>query len=285
MKKTNRMPSKADSLQTFYSARSVALLLSAVLFLAMLALYGLYSLGVVRLPASISALLGTEETTARPVQMADIAPEPETTAALTPAIAREEYAAALADMLMPSAYYRAYTVSIYSGSTSIQTQYVLVVRDADWWVRETREDVVLSTTVCVDGKLRITDHTLDQTVTATAASAEAPNGIRLSERMGVMPLEELTALIGTLGAGGTSDYGGGITGYSLALTPARGTDENMFTFSFTTARGVREVYSFSFENAVLLTAEKYIGDSLIYKMESTACRNGLSEADMADFFE
>lgn len=284
MKKTNRTPNKTDSPKAFYSARGVTLLLAVVLLLAVLALYGMYSLGVIRMPASLSALLGAEETTARPTQMADIAPATEETAALTPAMAREEYAAALADMPMPSAYYRAYTVTIYSGNVSTKTNYTLVVRNADWWLREAREDVALSTAVCADGKLRITDHTLDQTVTATAAGADAPNGIRLSERMGVMPLYELTALIGTLDSGGMSDYGGGITGYSLALTPARGTGENIFTFSFTTALGVREVYSFSFENAVLLSAEKYVGDSLIYRMESTAYKNGLSDADTADFF-
>lgn len=282
MKKTNREPNRTDSSKTFYSARGVTLLLSVVLVLAVLALFGMYSLGVLRPPASLSALFGTAETTARPAQTADI----ETAAAettLTPALAREEYAAALGDMQMPSAYYRAYTVSIYSGNAATTTQYETVVRGADWWVREARNDVALSTTVCLNGTVKITDNTQNSTVTASGADTQ--RGIRLAERMGVLPLGELTALIGTLGEGGASDYGGGITGYSLALTPARGTGENVFTFDFTTAPGVREVYSFSFENAVLLSAEKYVGDRLIYRMESTAYTNDLTDTGADQLFE
>ena len=262
----------------------MTLLLSVVLILAVLALCGMYSLGVIRPPATLAALFGATETTARPAQTADIAPATEATT-LTPALAREEYAAALGGMQMPNAYYRAYTVSIYSGNASVTTQYDAVVRDADWWVRETQDGVALSTAVCQSGSVKITDHTQNQTATATAASADTPGGIRLAERMGVMPLDELTALIGALGEGDAPDYGGGITGYSLALTPARGTGENVFTFDFTTASGVREAYSFSFENAVLLTAEKYVGDRLIYKMESTAYKNDLTAADTAGLFD
>ena len=282
MKKTNRNPNRTDSSKTFYSTRGVTLLLSVVLVLAVLALLGMYSLGVIRPPASLSALFGTTETTARPAQTADI----ETAAgetALTPALAREEYAAALGDMQIPSAYYRAYTVSIYGGNAVTATQYEAVVRDADWWVREARDGVILSTAVCRGGAVQITDNTQNSTV--TAAGTDTRRGIRLAERMGVLPLGELTALIGTLGAGGTSDYGGGITGYSLALAPARGTGENVFTFAFTTASGVREVYSFSFENAVLLSAEKYVGDRLIYRMENTAYTNDLADTGADRLFE
>ena len=284
MKKTNREPTETDRSKTFYSARGVTLLLTVVLILAVLALCGMYSLGVIRPPASFAALFSPEETTARPTQTADIAPEAEETT-LAPAIAREEYAAALGRMQMPSSYYRAYTVTIYSGNTAAATQYDAVVRDADWWVRETRDGVALSTAVAVGGSVKITDHTQNRSVTASAADADTPDGIRLAERMGVMPLGELTALIGTLGEGGTPVYGGGITGYSLALTPARGTGSNVFTFEFTTALGVREVYSFSFEDAVLLSAEKYVGDRLIYRMENTAYKNGLTDTDIQGLFE
>ena len=284
MKKTNRKPDRTGGSKTFYSARGVTLLLSVVLVFAVLALLGMYSLGVIRPPASLSAWFGAAETTARPAQTAAIAPEAAETI-LTPAIAREEYAAALGSMPIPSAYYRAYTVTLRSGNASVTTRYDVVVRDADWWVRETRDDIALSTAVCREGSVEIIDHTRNQAVTAAAADADAPDGIRLAERMGVMPLGDLTALIGTLGEGGTSDYGGGITGYSLALTPARGTGENVFTFDFTTASGVREVYSFSFENAVLLTAEKYLGDRLIYQLENTAYRNELSDIDADKLFE
>ena len=282
MKKTNRNPNRTDSSKTFYSTRGVTLLLSVVLVLAVLALLGMYSLGVIRPPASLSALFGTTETTARPAQTTDIETAAEAPA-LTPALAREEYAAALGDMQMPSAYYRAYTVSIYGGNAVTATQYEAVVRDADWWVREARDGVILSTAVCRGGAVQITDNTQNSTV--TAAGTDTRRGIRLAERMGVLPLGELTALIGTLGAGGTSDYGGGITGYSLALAPARGTGENVFTFAFTTASGVREVYSFSFENAVLLSAEKYVGDRLIYRMESTAYTNDLADTGADRLFE
>lgn len=282
MKKTNRNPNRTDSSKTFYSTRGVTLLLSVVLVLAVLALLGMYSLGVIRPPASLSALFGTTETTARPAQTADIETAAEEIT-LTPALAREEYAAALGDMQIPSAYYRAYTVSIYGGNAVTATQYEAVVRDADWWVREARDGVILSTAVCRDGAVQITDNTQNSTV--TAAGTDTRRGIRLAERMGVLPLGELTALIGTLGAGGTSDYGGGITGYSLALAPARGTGENVFTFAFTTASGVREVYSFSFENAVLLSAEKYVGDRLIYRMESTAYTNDLADTGADRLFE
>lgn len=277
MKKTNRKPDRTGGSKTFYSARGVTLLLSVVLVFAVLALLGMYSLGVIRPPASLSAWFGAAQTAA-------IAPEAAETT-LTPAIAREEYAAALGSMPIPSAYYRAYTVTLRSGNASVTTRYDVVVRDADWWVRETRDDIALSTAVCRAGSVEITDHTRNLTVMAAEAGADTPDGIRLAERMGVMPLGDLTALIGTLGEGVTSDYGGGITGYSLALTPARGTGVNVFTFDFTTASGVREVYSFSFENAVLLTAEKYLGDRLIYQMENTAYRNDLSDIDADKLFE
>ena len=152
MKKTQREPNRTDSSKTFYSARGVTLLLSVVLILAVLALCGMYSLGVIRPPATLAALFGATETTARPAQTADIAPATEATT-LTPALAREEYAAALGGMQMPNAYYRAYTVSIYSGNASVTTQYDAVVRDADWWVRETQDGVALSTAVCQSGEV------------------------------------------------------------------------------------------------------------------------------------
>ena len=98
MKKTQREPNRTDSSKTFYSARGVTLLLSVVLILAVLALCGMYSLGVIRPPATLAALFGATETTARPAQTADIAPATEATT-LSPARAREEYAAALGGMV------------------------------------------------------------------------------------------------------------------------------------------------------------------------------------------
>lgn len=281
--KTNREAKTANS-TAFYSPRGIMLLAAAVLLLAALALFGMYSLGVIRPPASLSALFGGETETRAPAPTAEISPAPEETA-LAEAVARGEYAAALAGMKIPDAYYRAYTVSIYSGKTVLATDYYAVVRDGDWWVQTAQSGVTLSTAVCKDGKVKITDNTENLTVEADAYSDETPSGIRLEERMGVLPIDRIAEIIGAVGAGEAVSYGGGITTYSLALTPARGAGENLFTFDCTLANGLREVYNFSFESAVLLSVEKYRGNTLIYKMEAGAYANDLADIDADKLFE
>lgn len=281
--KTNREV-KTKSNNAFYSRHGILLLVAAVLLLAVLGLFGMYSLGVIRLPTALLALFGEEPAASEHVQTEKIAPPSEQTE-LVEAVSRGEYAAALANLKIPSSYYREYTISIYSGEIVSSTDYYAVIRDGDWWVQTAKGGVTLSTAVCKDGKVEITDNARDITVDAPAYSSASPFGIRLEERMGVLPIDRIVEIVGAVGAQAPVDYGGGITTYSLALTPARGAGENIFTFDCTLANGMREVYDFSFESAALLSVEKYRGDALIYRMESGVYTNDLAGIDADKLFE
>lgn len=264
---------------TFYSARGIGLMAAVLLLFIILVLTGMYTLGIIHLPESFSAFFGQAEETTAPAAAANIAPEGEE-AVLYEAIPREEYAKALADMLLPTEYYRAYSITVSFGIREDVTDYVAIRRGADWWVQTSKEDVILTTAICKDGTVRITDNTQNTAVTAKGYSAETSSGISFEERCGVLPLEQLVTMIRALANGENVEYGGGITNYSLSFTQARGTGENVFVFTFTCQNGVTEEYRFAFESAALLSVTKSYGELKIYQMEMKEYRNDLSDVNV-----
>lgn len=263
---------------TFYSTRGIGLMVALLLLFIILALTGLYTLGIIHLPASFSALIGQAKETTAPAAAANIAPEGEK-AELYEAIPREEYAKALADMHLPTEYYRAYSITVSFGIREDVTDYVAIRRGDDWWVQTSKDDVILNTAICKDGDVRITDNAQNAAVTANGYSAENPSGISFEERCGVLPLDKLVEMIRAIASGETVGYGGGITDYSLSFTQARGTGENVFVFTFTCQNGVTEEYRFAFESAAILSASKSIGEIKIYQMEMKEYRNDLSDVN------
>ena len=263
---------------TFYSRQGIVLMAALLLLFVILALAGMSALGVIRLPAALASLFGNPEESTSPSAAENIAPEGEG-AILYEAIPREEYAKALADMQIAESYYRAYTVKVSFGIRSEVTDYVAIRRGDDWWVQTSQENVILSTAVCKDGSVRITDNAQNASVTAPEASDANPNGISFEERCGVLPLRRLVEMIRSVDAGEPVAYGGGIVDYSLSYTQARGTGENVFVFTFTGKNGVTEEYRFALESAVLLSVTKTLGDIKIYQMEMKEYRNDLTDID------
>ena len=276
-----------NSKTTFYSARGVAWLIVLLCVFAMAALIGMYKLGIVGLPRVVTGLFSPAETgEGKPLFAGSpIAPEPETAAPIYEAIPNDKIAAALAELSVPAEGYRAYTVTLYGGGKTLETAYETVWRGSDWWVQSAQDGIILSTAVAKGSTVYLTDHTLNVTTTAKAASAADPDGVTFAERSGVLPLSELLTLIGNVAVGEATTYGGGVTEYSLSYTPRRSGNENHFRFTCKTAIGTEEEYTFSFENAVLLSAQKTIGGKLIYQMENTAYRNDLSQVHADSLFD
>ncbi len=263
----------------FYSARGIGIIAVVLLLFVILVLTGMYTLGILRLPASFSTLFAPTETTSVPAAGAIIAPDGEE-AELYEAIPREEYAKALADMPLPTEYYRSYSIAVSFGIREDVTDYIVIRRGEDWWVQTSKEDVILTTTICKDGNVRITDNAQNTAVTALGYSEENTSGISFEERCGVLTLDRLVEIIRAVAAGETVTYGGGITNYSLSFTQARGTGENVFVFTFTCQNGVTEEYRFTFESAAVLSVSKSIGTVKIYQMEIKEHRNDLSDVDV-----
>lgn len=274
MKKKTKEKTKNNI--TFYSARGVWTLVALLVLFIILGLAGMYALGIVRLPASFSALLRQTEPSVPSAAAANIAPAAES-GELYEAIPREEYAKALADMQLPEEYYRQYSITVSFGARADVTDYVAIRRGDDFWVQTSKEGVILNTAICKDGTVRITDNAQNAAVTAEGYSIDNPSGVSFEERCGVLPLNRLVEMIRAIANGEKVDYGGGITDYSLSFTQSRGTGENIFVFVFTCQNGVTEQYRFGFESAAILSASKSYGDILIYQMELKEHRNDLSD--------
>lgn len=274
MKRKNK--EKKNSI-TFYSARGIWLMVALLSLFIILALTGMYRLGILHLPESFSFIFSQTDEPVSPAGV-NIASEKDTEV-LYEAIPREEYAKALADMPIPNAYYRAYSITLSFGARQNVTDYVAICRGDDWWVQTSEEDVILNTVVCVDDTVRIADNAQNTAVTAGAYSEANPSGVSFEERCGVLPLSKLVEMIRALSDGEKLTYGGGITDYSLSYTQARGTSENIFVFAFTCQNGVTEEYRFAFESAVILSARKSYGELEIYRMEMKEHRNDLSDID------
>lgn len=269
----------------FYSTKGIVTLVLILIILSVFALWGMHALGVIRLPVSVASLFAAETEAPRPSgAVANIAPE-ETQSVLQEAIPREEYALALADMAIPNAYYRNYKITIFSGNTADVTEYFTIKDGENWWVQTAKDSVILSTAVCKNGSVRITDNARNASVTAPAYTEETQSGVTFTEKCGIMTLAELTEIIRRAAAGETVAYGDGISGYSLSYTPSRGTGENLFSFSFITSSGVSEEYTFAFESATILSATKSYAGNVIYKMELTDYRNTLTDFDLKNLIQ
>ncbi|MBQ5389337.1 MAG: hypothetical protein IIU58_00350 [Clostridia bacterium] len=277
MKQKTKDPKKNNI--PFYSSRGIWLMAAFLLLFVILALTGMYTLGIIHLPDAFLAIFGQNADTDASAVAVNIAPETESDA-LYEAIPREEYAKALADMQLPDAYYRAYSITLSFGIRKDVTDYIAIRRGDDFWVQTSKEDIILHTAVCKDGNVRITDNAQNTSVTAKGYSAEHPEGVSFAERCGVLTLDQLLEMIRAIANGEKLDYGGGIVDYSLSYTQARGTGENVFVFTFTCKNGVTEEYRFAFESAVILSAKKSFGEVQIYKMEMKEHRNDLSDVDV-----
>ena len=248
----------------------------AVVFTLAITLAVLFSVGVIKPPAFLASYFGTEVKTPAPSKSANIAPQEE---AYSPkkALPAGEYAIALADMNIPQSFYMSYKITLFSDTNQSTTDYVAIKDGDTWWVQASKNDIILTTAICKDNVVKITDNASNSSVVTDAYSETAPSGITFKERCEFMPLSELVQMIKAVDSGETVAYGGGITTYSLSYTQSRSTSENLFSFSFSCENGISEEYIFSFERAVILSATKKHGDKIIYQMELKDSRDDLSD--------
>ena len=200
------------------------------------------------------------------------------------AVPRNEYATALAKMHLPDRYYRNYKIAISSDEDIFVTEYFVVKDRSDWWIQTLSNDIILQTVICKDGDVTITDNAANTAAKAKELSKEAPFGIAFEEKCGMISLRTLVNIIFAVANGEQVDYGGGIADYSLSFTQTKLSGENLFSFSFVCQNGVSEEYTFSFENAVILSASKSYEGKEIYKMEIKDYRNSLDEIDIESLF-
>lgn len=279
---TKKKATKTKS--TFYSAKGVSILITTLVITSVFALWGLYTIGALRIPQYVTDLFTEETTVVLPSGAAvNIAPEM-TELPVQEAVPREEYALALSEMHFPAETYRKYTVTLQSASYTDTTVYYAIQKGADWWVQTVQDDVIMSTALCKSGKVRITDNAQNTSSSLPEKSDQVPDGVSFEERCGILTTRSLVEIIRRAATGEPVEYGGGIRDFSLSFTPARGTGENLFTFSFVNGSGIAEEYVFAFESARILSAKKSIGDTVIYKMELKDYRNDLTEIDTATLF-
>lgn len=246
----------------------------ATTVVTVLGLIGMYALGIISMPEFLSDIIESPEASAAAPLAGNIAPFDED-AEYYKALPREEYADALADISIPNEYYQRYTITLFSGETAHTTDYTAVMDGGDWWVQTSENDVILSTVICKDGKVQITDNADNTSI------VDASGEIRSYEYFGYTPLSELTAMIKALANGETVDYAGGISDFSLSFTQTRGTGENIFSFSFTRTDGIKEEYTFAFESATILSAVKYAASGeKIYQMEMKDSLNNIDGVDV-----
>ena len=264
---------------TFYSARGITLLLVVITVFAILALGGMYALGVISMPSFITNIFNPPENTVLVAPDANISPEVSNFEYME-AISREEYADALASISIPSKFYQNYEITRYHGELSATVEYTAIYDGGNWWVQTKEGDVIISTVVCKDGKIKLSDNTDNTSVFVPASD------ISFTEHCGYLPIKNLTDIIHKLTNGQTVEYAGGISDYSLSFTPSRGTSENIFTFFFRRKDGISEEYTFAFESATILSAVKYNKDGeRIYRMEMKNSRNNLDDVDVASLIK
>ena len=263
---------------TFYSTRGILLMIIAVLALAIIALIGMYLLGIISLPSFITNIIDTPDVNTAAPLAANISPESEK-AEFKETIPRDEYASALAGIIMPSEYYQRYSISISLGERTMTSEYTAIYDNGNWWIQEKDGDVILSTTICKDNMVQIYDNTNNSFVT------DSTDSISFAEYSGYLPLKELVNIIYSLTNDEAVDYASGITDYSLSFTPARGGGESFFTFQFKRKDGFSEEYTFSFENATIVSASKFNkSGEKIYHMEMKDSRNNITDFDVESLF-
>lgn len=260
---------------TFYSARGILIMIVIVIFFAVIALVGMYMLGIVSMPGFIKAFIDTpSETTIAPLAE-KIAPEEEDAKEYEILLHRDEYANALADIAIPTEYYHNYTVSWLAGETERTVNYIAIYDEGNWWVQAEENSVITSTAICKDGKVELTNNSDNTSVITDVGD------ISFSEYFGYMPLEEAIGIIASLANGIPVSYGGGIVDYSLLFTPAQGISENIFNFSFTRKDGISEEYTFAFESSSILSITRYNANGeMIYQMKTKDSRNSIEDIDI-----
>lgn len=265
----NKDKKKAKKLGIIITVCAVVLILSITLAV-------LFSVGVIKPPAFLASYFSGEVTPSTPSKSANIAPQGE---AYPPkkALSAGEYAIALADMNIPQSFYMSYKITLFSDTNQSTTDYVAIKDGDTWWVQASKNDIILTTAICKNNVVKITDNASNSSVVTDAYSETTPSGITFKERCEFMPLSELVQIIKAVDSGETVTYGGGITTYSLSYTQSRSTSENLFSFSFSCENGISEEYIFSFERAVILSATKKYGDKIIYQMELKDSRDDLSD--------
>lgn len=267
----------------FYNIGGIWLIILSLMLILALVSWGLYELGVVDLPEIFSPLFEGKPAVLPNAPAANIANEPAKEEAYV-AVPREEFALALGEMKFPNEYYRNYKITIKSYASELTTEYYSVKDGDDWWVQSANGGVIMQTAICTNGVVTVTDNAANTSSETTEASKESPSGISFEDRCGIMSLETLVDMIHTLASGEKVAYGGGIVDYSLSFTQTRTSGENLFSFSFICQNGVSEEYTFSFENAVILSASKSYDGAEIYKMEIKDYRNTLDEINIDSLF-
>lgn len=285
MTKKQQKPTKQTktSKGKFYSTGAIWLMIILVLAFSIMAVFGLYRLGIIKLPDSFDQAFMEKPTSPSNAPAANIANAPEEKESYE-AIPREEFATALSKMALPDEYYRNYRIAISSETSQFVTEYYTIKKSNDWWVQTAVNEVIIQTAVCNGGNITVTDNAANTSAKALEKSDENPTGISFEESCGIITLDTLANMIYDIANGNTVTYGGGIADYSLSFTQTRHSGENLFSFSFLCQNGVSEEYTFSFENAVILSASKSFGGKEIYKMEIKDYRNDLSEIDTENLF-
>ena len=263
------MKNKNITTDRFYSKKGIVLIICAALVFTATGIVGMYMLGIVKMPSFMSAFLNKSDTpTASHIAM-NIHEEDENQT-FYEALPREEYAIALADISIPEEYYQRYTITLYAGEAVRSTDYTVIYKHGDWWVQTKENDVILSTVVCKDKKVKLSDNSDNTSVT------DASGEIDCFEYFGYPSLAKLADMICALAKGETVIYPGGVADFSLSYTKTRGTGENIFNFNLTRGDGFKEEYTFAFESATLLSAVKYSpSGEKIYQMEMKDSRNDI----------
>ncbi len=269
---------KKQSKTPFYGAGTLWLAIAILALVITLLLWGLAYLGVVDIPDLSSSQENGNSASNPNAPTANIAGEPENKP-LYEAVPRREYATALANMQFPSEYYRNYRITLSSDDTKYTTEYFVICDNDDWWIQTAVDKTILQTVICHNGKTSITDNAAN-----TSVKIDSDFGPDFEESCGIMTLERLVEIIHAAANGDDIDYGGGISDYSLSFTQTRLSGENLFSFSFSCPNGISENYTFSFENAVILSATKSFDGKEIYKMEIKDYRNDLTEIDVNALF-
>lgn len=275
---------KTDKQAVKKSKRNIRVWLIWIFLSIIIVFVALFAFGVLKPPAFIESFFNGDKAVAAPKKSANIAPQSDATSPQK-AISQGEYALALAEMNIPNSYYLNYKVTLSSSIGNDVTDYIAIKRDNDWWVQTSKDGVILSTCICTDGTVKITDNASNSSVTSPAYDDKTPNGISMKEKSSLMPLSELVRIIKAVDSGESVSYGGGIETYSLSYTQSRLTSENIFSFSFTCKNGVSEEYIFSFERAVITSATKKYGNEIIYQMELKDSRNDLTDINIDELLK
>lgn len=274
---------KKTQTKTNKNGGSIFTIILALVAFTVIFVFGMHKFGVINLSESFGSIFTEAEPPYNNAPAANISNNPSKNEYFE-AIPREEYALALAKMQFPNEYYRNYKIAISSAESMYVTEYFVVKSHDDWWVQTANEGVILQTAICSDGSVTITDNAANTSVNVSEYSAEAPLGVSFEEKCGIISLSTLVDMICAVANGDKVTHGGGIADYSLSYTQTKPSGENLFSFSFVCQNGVSEEYTFSFENAAILSASKSYEGKEIYKMEIKDYRNTLDEIDVNSLF-